>query len=226
MSATDISSLSSPESDATLLSPSPPVPETGATSESASPPPLVTTTVPNASCGEGEGATDLKRKKQKISDNGTANEETTKKKQPDFLLIDDINEGLVTGNIDFDTDRCLPATVKSNPLTGTISPVWGFYHRLEVPIHKHTHSENKAFGMNKVKATKVKVFTHLCLECLKEVESLGDIRKVINTSNAENHLKSKHGKIPAVIEFLEEKERKAKSKGAFDSGVGEDKCNM
>ena len=142
----------------------------------------------------------------------------------------------MTGNIDFDKDRCLPATVKSNPLTGTISPVWGFYHRLEVPIQEHTHSEKKALGMNKVTATKVKVFTHLCLECLKEVKSLGDnahyssweraLRKVINTSNAENHLKSKHGKIPAVIEFLEEKEIKAKSKGAFDSGAGEDKCNM
>ena len=155
-----------------------------------------------------------KRKKRKTGDD-------------DVVWISDINEDVVSGRVAYDIDRCLPATVNVNPITKTTAKVWNFFRSLEKPISEIVPPTKRVLGMN-AHVSKTRTYVHLCVLCLKDVKMLGEdahreswakaLCRITNTSNAENHLKSRHRRTPEVMTFLSEKEANSQSSGALDSG--------
>ena len=69
--------------------------------------------------------------------------------------------------------------------------------------------------MSVLPSSKTKEYTHICMECIKEVKALGEganeeswrrsLCKIPNTSNGENHIRSKHINSPAVREYFDRK---------------------
>ena len=155
-----------------------------------------------------------------------------KKKKPDdtFVWLKDLMDDVFTGEVSFDIDRCLPASVKANPLVGRTATFWNLLRLLEMPIRDNITQPKRFLGTKAVTVNKTKSYIHLCVECCKEVKALGGgtheeswrrgLCKISNTSNAVNHLRSKHRLSVAVQAFFSGRERQSQSTGALDSGNG------
>ena len=76
----------------------------------------------------------------------------------------------------------------------------------------------KVLSMKPLAVSRVKEWTHLCIECIAEVKALTDkanqdswsrgLCKMTNTSNAENHLAKKYPNSVKVREYFEQKRGK------------------
>ena len=99
----------------------------------------------------------------------------TKKKEDDgdtVVWLDVLLEGVTCGHIGFDKIRCLPISVKANPMTGKAAPIWIVFRSLQKPIREKTTPPKRTLAV-KIGATMTKIYQHICLECLKEVKALG-----------------------------------------------------
>ena len=180
------------------------------------PPPSSLATEKRTATEESSHPQKKKKKKKKMGDG-----------DDDVVWICDIVEDVETGTVVYDRARCLPATVEGKPFVSVHSKVWNFYRSLNHPISEKLSPTKRVLGIN-AHVTKTKTYVHLCIECLKDIKKLGEdagsqswtraLCKITNTSNGENHLKSKHMKSPAVIAFFAEKDAMSLSSGALHSG--------
>ena len=70
--------------------------------------------------------------------------------------------------------------------------------------------------------SKTKEYHHICTECIKDVKALVEganeeswrrsLYKIPNTSNGENHIRTKHSDSPAVQEYFDRKKASSPSK--------------
>lgn len=128
----------------------------------------------------------------------------------------------------------LPKIVKVSAIPKN-GEAWKFFNNLVTPIRMPPTSPSQTIpSRGRVRQTTLNVVSsgklkeQVCLLCLEEVVS-NDNRSsdswtvclctIANTSNGEQHLKSKHGKHTDVIDFFLKKGSKKASTGALDSGT-------
>ena len=102
---------------------------------------------------------------------------------------------------------------------------------LKTPIWEEVKPVKKVLSMQPSGVSRVKEWTHLCIECLEEVKALGNkanqdswnhvLCKMTNTSNADNHLSKKHSDSVKVKAYFEQKKGNKESVGALHSGSSE-----
>lgn len=172
--------------------------------------------------------TPTKRSSPPSNAEGTPNNDETcapppKKKKADEMWIHEILDDLRTGKVLYDSDRCLPASVVVERVAATKpAPVWSFYRKLATPIFEKIGATKRVFGMRILPVSKSKEYHHVCTECINDVKELGtnaneeswqrSLCKIANTTNGENHLRSKHGDSQAVKDYFHRKNVASPSK--------------
>ena len=111
------------------------------------------------------------------------------------------------------------------------STVWSFYHLLKTKVSttvdkKPSKAQKTGMIATWKASTQTKIFTNICKICLKDVQALEHptrfsseraVCKVVNVSNAEQHLKTKHGSDVEVQQYFQGKFDKRESNSPVKS---------
>ena len=161
----------------------------------------------------------------------------SKKNATNKVLLHELNEDVHLKKITYNNKTCLPNSIvvhRVNPLK--TAPVWDFFRVLETVIFEQVKPVKKVLSVKPLSFLRLKEFTHLCMECIGDVKAMDDranqnswnrgLCKILNTSNADNHLSKKHSESAKVQAYFDQKKAGQDSVGSLHSGFVETGLNI